>query len=290
MSRQEPSAVDDFLDLLIEALEERQRQRRVSGGNGAAPPAGQAAASGPAVAPPPAETVFAGQALPGAPRTASAAVPEATPLPGRPAVEPPRHFATLAALAQVDPAEVELPPEPGWAETEAAPAERHLDRTLARLFAALAVLLIVVNIPYNRYGTNLARALPDTASLIIRDGLVLKGSGDEIYVLEDNRLRWITSLDAFEWYGYRWEQVHVVDNAFLDDFAMGRPIHLLLKCETSPHVYAYEAGQKRWIKDIPTFEAQGYRWEDIQFLSCGELRRMPDGSPIPEDAGPPPQP
>ena len=29
-----------------------------------------------------------------------------------------------------------------------------------------------------------------------------------------------------------------------------------------------EAGAKRWIIDIPTFEAEGYVWEDVKFVSC----------------------
>jgi hypothetical protein len=152
------------------------------------------------------------------------------------------------------------------------------------------VLAVLINVPVNRYGTSLARIMPDTDALVIRDGLVLKGSGPEIYVLEDNKLRWISSLEAFEFFGYRWEQVHVVDDSFVEQFEEGRPIHVLLKCERSPHIYALENGQKRWIKDIPTFEAEGYVWEDVEFVSCDYLRSLPDGPPIPEDAGPPPQP
>ena len=30
--------------------------------------------------------------------------------------------------------------------------------------------------------------------------------------------------------------------------------------------------------------------EDVKLVSCNYLRRLPDGPPIPEDAGPPPQP
>jgi hypothetical protein len=161
---------------------------------------------------------------------------------------------------------------------------------LGRLLVVLAALVIIVNIPFNRHGTNLAHLAPDSAALVIRDGLLLKGSGPEVYVLEDERLRWITTLDAFEWYGYRWEQVHEVEDEFLADFETGLPIHLLLKCPGSPHVYALEDGRKRWIKDIPTFEAQQYVWEDIRPMNCANLRNLPDGPPIPEDAGPPPQP
>lgn len=65
---------------------------------------------------------------------------------------------------------------------------------------------------------------------------------------------------------------------------------ILLKCTRSPHIYRLEDGTKRWIKDIPTFDAQGYRWNDVTYVSCDDLRAVPDGPPIPPDAGSPPQP
>jgi hypothetical protein len=192
-------------------------------------------------------------------------------------------------VREVKPVRQPRPGEAGWTPPPQLPGI-HLGRTLGRLLLVLAVLIVLVNIPINRYGTSLARIMPDSAALVIRDGLVLKGSGPEIYVLQDDKLRWISSLDAFEFYGYRWEQVHVVEDSFLEDFERGKPIHVLLKCRTSPHIYALENGQKRWIKDIPTFEAEGYVWEDVKMVECSYLRRLPDGPPIPEDAGPPPQP
>ena len=165
-----------------------------------------------------------------------------------------------------------------------------LDRSLARLMAAVVALAVIVNIPLNRHGVSLARMLPDSASLIIRDGLVLKGSGAEIYMLDDNKLRWISSLDAFENLGLEWKDVHVVEDQFLDQFELGRAIHLVLKCNGSPHIYALENGKKRWIKDIETFTAQGYVWDDVRIVDCFYLRNLPDGLPIPENAGPAPQP
>lgn len=65
---------------------------------------------------------------------------------------------------------------------------------------------------------------------------------------------------------------------------------ILLKCTESPHIYLLEEGEKRWIKDIDTFNGRGYVWRDVQFISCDDLRSIPDGTPIPADAGPPPQP
>jgi hypothetical protein len=68
------------------------------------------------------------------------------------------------------------------------------------------------------------------------------------------------------------------------------PYPLLLKCPGSPHIYLLEDGTKRWVKDIPTFEAQGFEWRDVESVPCADLRAVPDGLPIPVDAGAPPQP
>ena len=65
---------------------------------------------------------------------------------------------------------------------------------------------------------------------------------------------------------------------------------ILLKCSASPHIYLIENGEKRWIDTIETFNERGYVWRDVTFITCADLRSIPDGIPIPDDAGPPPQP
>ncbi len=65
------------------------------------------------------------------------------------------------------------------------------------------------------------------------------------------------------------------------------PYPILLKCPTSPHVYLLDGGQKHWIKDIPTFEAEGFKWRDIKIETCEDIDAVPDGEPIPPDAGTP---
>ncbi len=189
-------------------------------------------------------------------------------------------------------AEAETPQEATEPEAlSASPVPSHTARLLGRLALGLLVLVIVINIPINRHGTTLATAMPDRRALVFRDGLVVKEEDDpEIYVYEDGRFRWISSLRAFEMHGYVWEDVHVVEDGFLEEHEIGPPIHVILKCRESPHIYLLEGEEKRWIVDIEAFEARGYVWEDVQFVSCAYLRDLPDGETIPPGQGPPPQP
>jgi len=181
------------------------------------------------------------------------------------------------------------PDEPGWIPAEPV-TSIGLQRIVGRLLIFVLVVAVLINIPLTRHGVSLARMMPDSAALIVRDGVVLKGSGDEIYQLQDDKLCWISSMDAFDALGLTWDDVHIVSDSFLSTFERGEPIHVLVACHYSDHIYLHEGPVKRWIKDIPTFEAQGYRWQDIHWIECDALRAIPDGPPIPEDAGTPPQP
>jgi hypothetical protein len=162
---------------------------------------------------------------------------------------------------------------------------------MARLALGLLVAIVLINIPLSRHGLKLATAMPDTASLVVRNGLVVKEEdAPDIYVYQDGAFRWISSMDAFEHFGYTWADVHIVPDGWLRSFEIGSPLHVLLKCGESPHIYRLEGGTKRWIVDIETFEAEGHQWDDVRFVPCGYLRDLPDGETIPPDQGPPPQP
>ena len=219
-----------------------------------------------------------GQALPSA-TPASPAPAKAT---GAPAA---------AAIAAGDVAAAA--PEPEAEPEQPAPQlpARYVSRFIARIAVFTLVALVLINIPFNRQGLTLATALPDSAALVIRDGLVVKPAGSpDIYVMQGGKFRWISSLDAFEHYGFRWQQVRDVQADFLSEFEVGAPLHVLVKCPDSPHIYRLEKGIKRWILDIATFTAEGHVWEDVRIISCWDLRNYPDGETIPPGHGPAPQP
>jgi hypothetical protein len=167
----------------------------------------------------------------------------------------------------------------------------HTTRLMKRLLLWLFVAVVLVNIPFTQHGTTLATAMPDAASYVVRDGFVIKEEDDqEIYVYQDGKFRWISSLEAFEHYGFTWGDVHLVSDGYLDRYEIGPPLHVLLKCRASPHIYRMEREEKRWIRDIDTFVNEGHVWEDVRFVSCQYLRSLPDGETIPPGSGPPPQP
>ena len=269
-----PSTTEQILDLLLDALLERQAARQ-----GPAQPAVQEPAAE-VERPAPQPAAPAGDLGPGEEKPDFPARIE----PGQatPRAEPEAWEAHRESLPAQEEAEQSWAPPPL--------PSINLGPALGRLSLVLTVLVVLVNIPLNLQGVSLARMVPDSASLVIRDGLVLKGSGPDIYVLQDDKLRWISSLEAFQYFGYKWDEVHIVEDSFLGQFEKGRPLHVLLKCPTSPHIYALESGRKRWIKDIPTFLAEGYVWEDVKIVDCYYLRQLPNGSSIPEDAGPAPEP
>jgi hypothetical protein len=164
--------------------------------------------------------------------------------------------------------------------------DAQLGRSLGQILIVLVVLLVLVNIPINFYGAGLAQIIPKATAIVIYDGMVLKGSGPELYVLEDHVLRRISNPEAFDHY-LRQHNVHIVEDNVLESFGKGRSIYQLVTCPNSPNIYALEQGQKRWVKEPPT-RNKAEPWDEVRLVSCDYLRQLPEGAPILEDAGPPP--
>jgi hypothetical protein len=182
-------------------------------------------------------------------------------------------------------------PTPELVPDLAASTSSHAAALMARLALGVFIIVVLINIPLNTQGTTLARSIPSSTSLIIRNGLVVKEATSlDIWVYGDGAFHRITSIEAFEQLGYRWQDAHIVDPGFLNPFAKGSPRYVLLKCASSPHFYRLEAGRKRWIVDLPTFAAEGYVWQDIKVVPCTYLRSLPDGESVPPGRGSPPPP
>jgi hypothetical protein len=100
----------------------------------------------------------------------------------------------------------------------------------------------------------------------------------------------LTVILAIPWlFGINQAEVEALPEV-VQEIIFDKPPPILLKCSGSPHIYLLDQGEKRWIEDIETFNDHGYVWRDVRLITCGDLRSIPDGVPIPANAGPPPQP
>lgn len=149
-----------------------------------------------------------------------------------------------------------------------------MKKEITLLTVVILALVALINV------TGAARSLPASPSIILRDGVLLKGSGEKIYLLARGEKRWIYNLDAFDGRGYRWEQVRTVSDSLLDSLEDGRPIYLLVK-GSGEKIYLLDQDKKRWIRTLEDFKEQGFLWEDVRIIPDDELDAIPEGIPIP---------
>lgn len=181
-----------------------------------------------------------------------------------------------------------LTPQP---EPQNAPPEVGLNmgRNLAQIVLALAALLLLVNLPVNLQGHGLAQLSPQATALTIYDGMLLRGSGPEVYRLEQHKLRRLSDPEAFKAAYFPQDNIHLVEDSLLTQFAQGQPIRRWLKCPSGPDIYALENGQKRLCPSGCASTANSaFRWDKPYRVSCETLRRLPDGPAITVEAASPP--
>lgn len=153
----------------------------------------------------------------------------------------------------------------------------NMGRSLGQIFIILVVLLMLVNIPFNSYRAGLAQLMPQSSSIVIWNGSLLKGSGPEIYVVDNYKLRQVSSESLKEHFG-RNRPINQVEDNLLAQFGQGPPIYRLLQCRTRSGIYAVEDGYKRRLLKPPTNPANS--WDKAGFVACSYLEHLPDGPPI----------
>ena len=143
--------------------------------------------------------------------------------------------------SHADASEPPKPDSPPGVPASSAQPDNNMGRSLGQILVGLVVLLVLVNIPINHHGASLAQIIPKATAIVIYDGMVLKGSGPEIYILDDHKLRWVSSPEAFDHY-FHYYEVHTVEDNLLEGFGKGNPIRRLVTCPNSPYTYAVENG------------------------------------------------
>ncbi len=157
-----------------------------------------------------------------------------------------------------------------------------LRRALRWLAGALAIILVLVNLPLLN-GTAIIRALGDPQNIVLSEGRLLREENDSaIYVMQNNLRRLISSEEAFQHYGYRWGNVTVVPPGYLEGVPEGAPQHVLITCRGQAEIYLLDGSRRRPIRDFAVVEAMGYTLDrDLRYVSCERLREYLVGTLIP---------
>ncbi|MCL4535505.1 MAG: beta-galactosidase [Bacteroidetes bacterium] len=129
------------------------------------------------------------------------------------------------------------------------------------------------------------------AGLSFPSGRLVKGSGDDIWLVADGIRRWIPDDETFAAAGYAADEIQTLTDdevrripldAPLLSVKSGRyPDDMLLKSASSDPVYAVKRGLRRAIPTLGTFDADGYSWLNVRVVSDDELRQIPEGTALP---------
>ena len=162
-----------------------------------------------------------------------------------------------------------------------------MQHTLVVITLGLLFIVAAINIPFGFNRIALARSATGSPSVIIQEGLLFKsGSGAEVYFLSDQlKKHLVIDRAAFELYEFDWQDVNIVDEAFMAQFPDGEPLYALTACVQSPHVYALEDGKKRWIEDFQKYEAHHSKESRFVWDSCADIARIPLGDPLQNGGG-----
>lgn len=108
--------------------------------------------------------------------------------------------------------------------------------------------------------------------------LLVKGSGPEVFLIQDGERRWITDSKTFDEYGFDYDEVKEIFDEELDDYPEGTPITkngTLLRGSDS-EVYIIINGTRRLVRES-VFKQNQFRREDINFVTDNNLFSIPEG-------------
>lgn len=134
---------------------------------------------------------------------------------------------------------------------------------------------------------NFLTSTPDGPPMSFRDGSLIKGSDETVYVIEHGRKRPIPSVAIFEGLGYRWKNIIVVPDKILASTDTGEiltstdkhPDGTLVK-SAGEAAFLLEAGAKRLFPTVQVFVSWGYKWQQIITITESELASYPLGQPM----------
>lgn len=116
----------------------------------------------------------------------------------------------------------------------------------------------------------------DKLKSISEGPLLVKGSGDFVYLIVNEKACWIESDKIFNMLGFDSKTVVRIGDYNLDKL----PKAPLLIRGTEEKIYKIENNQRMWISNPDIFDRLGYDWNTIYYVDDNILNNIPEGSPI----------
>jgi hypothetical protein len=118
----------------------------------------------------------------------------------------------------------------------------------------------------------------DSAPLLQKDARLLKETGGLMvyYITESGMKRHIPTIEVFNSYGNKWENIVEVDRSIIDAYED----NILIRTDGDSKVYQLYYGIRRWIKTAEAFNRLGYDWNKIAPINATELEAYQEEAPI----------
>lgn len=120
-------------------------------------------------------------------------------------------------------------------------------------------------------------SLSSEPDLIIKDGLLIKGSEHPHYIIKAGMRTWIPSANIFNGMGLDWNAVLTVKDNVLKTIPQGE---FLFKGSDHP-IYIFQGGKRRWIPSMDTFNKMGLNWNAVFNLKDSVVSGIPEGDAMP---------
>ena len=111
----------------------------------------------------------------------------------------------------------------------------------------------------------------------------------KVYLLEEGKKRWVTTLAAFNSYRFRWDRVEIISQTEFESYPEGAALRicpgtLIMGSDTNVYITDYVGGEyrKRWVNSLAAFYRFGFHWEDLVIVPDSEIGLYNVGTPLGE--------
>jgi lysophospholipase L1-like esterase len=136
-----------------------------------------------------------------------------------------------------------------------------------------------------------AMAIEEELARTITEGNLIRNNAGQIYLVQGGKRRYIPSMDLFNAWYFRPEEVRNLPDGSINRISqgpdLGPPNGVEIATEGSlvkgstPEVYVVTGGQRRWIPSVEVFNARGYKWDRIRQLPDAIIAAIPRGTDLP---------